>query len=555
MKRNSYHHQSGFSLLEVLLAVTIAIGLGSLQLGQLKNKTESQFARIVGQQQRSVGNALNAYIAQYYGNIVNMSSVSAPGTAADPGPRNCNTSTKICTISSDTLRRAGFLPASFSGINSFGSTYNYYIRVSGTSPNWNVDGIVVTNDPFTVGGEIRNDLIGEAMLEAGADSGTTRSVATQINGYNGTWLETGFPVNKLGLLAFRAGYGTFNYSAYLRVDGTLPMTGDLQLTSEGASETDYHNILRVNNIEGVGKFTAGQFVTKNNRTDAVVLGTGTSQTQLGNDNNKLKIANTGGLELVNSTTSAYTDLVAGNITGTGNLTISGWGVFDGTVNSRSLKTVEAIEAGSSVYAHTNVVADGGFSTTNGNYQTTNGNVSALNGTVQSKDLITTGTGYIGSTLTVSGNTNLYGDLQMGSSGLHYNSSTNTLSTLNNGNITSTGSITGNRIITLASGSANSGCAGYATGTMALDSSTGQVLGCNGSKWVGAAVTATYTVNGGSGTSSSASCGNDKVTGCSFSYISRVNYDDPQVPSSVYVSGNSCVVSGSAYFQAVATCSR
>lgn len=550
----------GFSLLEVLLAVTIAIGLGSMQLGQLKRDTENRHAQVVGEQLRMVGNALNSYVAQQYGHITSMTSVTAPGLPEDPGPRACNATTKICTITSDTLRRSGFLPASFSGRNAYGSTYTYYIRVGGASPNWTVDGVVVTTDPYSVGGAVRYDLVGVAMLSAGADSGTTRSVATQINGYNGSWLETGFPVNQLGLLAYRVGYGSSNNSTYLRVDGTLPMTGDLDLGG--------HNIKGVGDIQttATGKVKAGQFETGAPNAAAIVLGSdnATDQTLLGNNGNRLKVTNTGGMELVNPTTGTYTDLVAGNITGTGNLTISGWGTFSGNLQSAGLRTTAAAEIGSTLYAHSDITSDTGFFSTNGGFQTTNGSVSALNGTISSKDLVVKNTGSFASDVSVGGKLTVLGDLGIGASGWHYNATANgnapanSIQTLNNASLYSGGRVIAEGgVKTQANQTAGASCASQGAGSLAVTTS-GQPLGCNGSIWVATSISTTYSRLGGQGTTSTATCdATDYVTGCSFAYISRSSPDDPSSPANVQVSGKSCIVTaqGAQYFQAVATCSR
>ncbi len=252
LRAPSRHRQSGLSLIEVLIAVGLSLLLSAVIVDQMRVKSESDQTYAVGQSMREVGSAFDTYIALRYNKLVLLTNVgnssvctghlitnpldpSAAGTAADPGPRCCDPASGICSVNSDTLRRNGLLPNSFSGYNAYGAQYVYEIRVQGTSPNYIVDGIVYTSTPYVTGGATpRYDLLGAAMQTAGADSGMTRTSATNIEGLNGAWQESGFSdVNQLGLLAMRAGYGTSGYAAYLRLDGASAMTGDLDMGGNG----------------------------------------------------------------------------------------------------------------------------------------------------------------------------------------------------------------------------------------------------------------------------------------------------------------------------------
>lgn len=239
-KRN----QGGFSLIDVLLALGVAILISGITLTGIRRTNESNQASAVGEQIKGVGTALNTYVSLRYDTLVTAvpgtDDVGSPGTAADPGPRTCVCTVgtgscaapgniKICTITSETLRRNGLLPSNFTGINAFGSAYEYRIRVlpQGGSTVL-VDGMVWTQDAYTMEGEERFDLLGQAMMVAGADSGMTRSTATNMEGFNGAWSESSIGVNRLGVLGYRVGYNTFGYAAYLRLNGG-EMLGDIDM--------------------------------------------------------------------------------------------------------------------------------------------------------------------------------------------------------------------------------------------------------------------------------------------------------------------------------------
>ncbi|CER10127.1 prepilin-type N-cleavage/methylation domain-containing protein [Salmonella enterica subsp. enterica serovar Typhi] len=87
------------------------------------------------------------------------------------------------------------------------------------------------------------------MQTAGIDSGMTKTTSI-ASGHSGQWSETSANFNNItsaGQLAFRVGFNSALYSVYLRRDGTLPMTGDLNL--------DGHNINNVAALNATGNIT------------------------------------------------------------------------------------------------------------------------------------------------------------------------------------------------------------------------------------------------------------------------------------------------------------
>ncbi|CNJ13047.1 Large exoprotein involved in heme utilization or adhesion [Yersinia frederiksenii] len=105
------------------------------------------------------------------------------------------------------------------------------LKRSGIAPNYVINGLLMTTAIWNEGGKVRYDLLGKAMQSAGIDSGMTRS-PTVASGYGGQWNEKSSDYSNItteGLLAYRVGYDSSMYSVYLRRDGTLPMTGDLNM--------------------------------------------------------------------------------------------------------------------------------------------------------------------------------------------------------------------------------------------------------------------------------------------------------------------------------------
>ncbi|WP_152601763.1 hypothetical protein [Burkholderia paludis] len=105
-----------------------------------------------------------------------------------------------------------------------------------------------------------------------------RTSAAQIDGYGGVWNAPITTGRSLGLLGFQAGTGTNLYSVYLRRDGSLPMTGGLNM-----SDGIIHNINNAGNITGTGQFQSTQVVTSYDKSNGNLDMTGTA-TIIGNAN-------------------------------------------------------------------------------------------------------------------------------------------------------------------------------------------------------------------------------------------------------------------------------
>lgn len=342
MKLPRRHSQRGFTLLEVLLAIGISLALGAAALTDLRRDNESKQAMAVGQQLETVGKAVNTYLALHYTQIVALANVAGAGSSGDPGPRQCtlNAGTSpfgggtasICTITTDTLVRSGLLPVSFSGRNAFGAQYNIYIRVTGTT-NPIVDGMVITDTPYTTGGGVRYDLLGQAMQVAGADSGMTRTVANTLEGLNGTWRDEAWPsvthngvtypgLNARGLLGYRSGYGSSGFAAYLRLDGTTPMTGTLDMAT--------HDIENVNNLEANRLLVKNQIQLNVDGSDAA---TSTDRTDMIAGSGVLEVRNNNGVNFRNLDGSAGANVKTGHLTADGSLEVRGTAGNNGDITA------------------------------------------------------------------------------------------------------------------------------------------------------------------------------------------------------------------------------
>lgn len=334
-------NKKGFSLLELILVLSVGTAITYIKFQDMRNEQNFMKASAAGEQIQKIGYAVNNYISLRYDKL----STLTPSTSqsSDPGPRTCSGNT--CTITIQTLKNEGILPASFVDVNAFKSPHTIVINRTGTSPNYVIDGLITTASAWIESGNNpRYDLLGYAMQKAGIDSGMTKS-NIKVDGYNGNWSEKSSSFNnitKAGQLAFRVGYNSSLYSAYLRRDGTLPMTGNLNMG--GNDINNAKDITASGNGNFKGNVTAGNWVTAHNQNGHfikmggdgdgnfdVILDATTpvkdmsffpsdAKTKFGyNFRGDLKVSNPDG-----KNTGVKMDGTTGNITASGNINAGNW---------------------------------------------------------------------------------------------------------------------------------------------------------------------------------------------------------------------------------------
>ena len=263
----------GFTLIELILVISVGLTISFLSFQQMVRSQENTQAKAVGEQIKQIGNSVNSYIAVHYDKLSSLS--NSDGSTLDPGPRTCVAATSSCTITIPTLVNEGLLPQNYSSQNLFNSPYTIVLKRSGSSPYYNVAGLITTDNPWKGdSSSIRFDLLGKAMQEAGVDSGMTRDMASVLAGYKGLWSHntTEFSnINKIGQLGFQVGYGSYSYSIYLRRDGTLPMTGDLNMGTKSINNAKDINGSGNLTMAGTGNF-GGEVNAKNGYGDTISLG-------------------------------------------------------------------------------------------------------------------------------------------------------------------------------------------------------------------------------------------------------------------------------------------
>ena len=429
-------NKKGFSLLELILVLGIGTSIAFIKFQDMISSQESLKAEAAGQQIKQIGEAVNGYINIRYDKIAGLTASSGNGT--DPGPRTC--SGNICTITYQTLINEGLLPSTYVPKNSFGSDYVIKLKRSGSGPNYIVDGLISTNASWIEGGNIRYDLLGKSMQAAGIDSGMTKS-NTLISGYSNSWTysSSDFPsLSKTGILGYRVGYNSSMYSVYLRRDGTLPMTGNL-------------------NMGGQSVYNAQDITATGNTVSGTLRSTG-------------------------ATTVGSTLNVAGSTT-LSNTTINGTLNVNNTIASSATITGANITSQAETYTQNwfRTMGDGGiyFQKYGGGWNMTDTNtITAYGG----KNIQTTA-GFYGGYIKSSGNLDVNGTANIGSivsNNIHSNANITAAGQIISGSLVSNGRTTVGEFIQL-NGTATVGAGCSPNGLIGKDS-TGAILSCSSGVW-------------------------------------------------------------------------
>ena len=356
--RIRHDRNSGFSLLELILVLGVGVSVSFMKFQDMKNEQDNVIASAVGQQIKQMGEAVNGYINIRYDKLSTL--VNAAGNGTDPGPRSCLG--VVCEITYQTLVNEGLMPSSYTGINAKKSSYKIILRRDGTAPNYVINGIIATSSAWIEGSSIRYDLLGKAMQTAGIDSGMTK-INTSASGYGGQWNEISSNFNNIttaGQLVFRVGFNSALYSIYLRRDGTLPMTGNLNMGNQ--------SIYNTQNITASGTITTGTLLSTGTTTVGTDLAVGGGANIHGNaqvdgalnSNNTISAAN------ISSRAETYTQNWFRTM-GDGGIYFQKWG---GGWNMNDANTITA-------YGGKNIQTTAGIY---GGYIKSTGNIDA-NGTV------------------------------------------------------------------------------------------------------------------------------------------------------------------------------
>lgn len=304
--------QKGFTLIELAIVIAISTMMAGILLWENTVKLNMAKGAAQGTQLATASNGVATYATTYYSQLVNNQAVAGYVNIYAP------------TIAE--LRTAGWLPANFNATNLYGSGYGVIISkmpAACAPPACDIVSMTNLTGPITnpLTGRVDGAQLGSAASTIGADSGySTLTSSASITGVGGAWAVANPAGNVAGILGVRAGYGSSGWAQFLRRDGQLPMTGNLNMGNQ--------NLNNANTLNSVTIANSGNASVTGNTAIGGTLGV-TGQTSTNG------IANAGTLTTGNTT-------ITGTANISGNTTINGNTAMGGTLAVSGLTTAAGI---------------------------------------------------------------------------------------------------------------------------------------------------------------------------------------------------------------------
>jgi prepilin-type N-terminal cleavage/methylation domain-containing protein len=304
---------AGFSLFEVSIAVVLAGIVAAAALWLQAQQMRVQLADSQADLLVTLNSAVNAYETNNYAALANSSAITGVANPYSP------------TIAE--LTSMGLLTNGFSTRNLYGGGYQISLSqtpVGCVSTGCNITGYTSLTSPIVdSNGHEDDSSAGEALLHAGGDAGISSLAAPgTISGASGAWSMANPMGSIAGILAMRNGYASSNFTQFLRRDGSLPMTGSLNMNGQSIASA---------NVVNSGS------VSTTSISSASIANSGTMTSGYVAAQNTVSAPN-GSITTLSSSTVGATQIWAGNISASGNVGVSG-NVWSGSATTGGRQTV------------------------------------------------------------------------------------------------------------------------------------------------------------------------------------------------------------------------
>lgn len=347
------HQRGAVMLLELAVVAVISTLVIANQINDVKNKAvEAQFSG-QGDLMNTLKGAVSTYIANNYSALVNGTAVAGVVNPYAP------------TIAELQNPAVSPLPSGFNATSLLGPAYVVTIAKSPAAcvaPACDITGLVYLNAAVvdTSNGRVDGARIGVALSQIGGDGAVSDSMdPANVRGLGGSFLLPNPAGSVAGILAVRTGYGSSAFSQFLRRDGSLPMTGNLNMGGKDIANAGGATLAGGSNAKSLN---VGNSVFYGDGANSAVRQDGAFYVQ--------NRAGTGGADLSAQNLFAVNNITAGNyvnsaavstgyITNTGNINNAG-DIFTRNITASGSSTSLDVTATRDMNVGRNLTANRGF---------------------------------------------------------------------------------------------------------------------------------------------------------------------------------------------------
>lgn len=213
--------RKGLTLAQVLVMTLVFLMFSTMKVGEIENRMIKEKSENAASQIKNIANATNSFISINYSKLIKLDANGFNQMA-------CVNADNTCTLTQKTLIQQNLLPNSNTNKNILDKDIKIVIKREGAPPNYKINGLVYFEKEKYSKSRLLDELI---LNDLGVESGISNKNG-MIQSLGGFWkipLANYNIKTSEQIVAMKVGFDTSQYSVYLRRDGSLPMTGDLNL--------------------------------------------------------------------------------------------------------------------------------------------------------------------------------------------------------------------------------------------------------------------------------------------------------------------------------------
>lgn len=263
--KHKYRREDGFFLpslaIAVILITLIAGGILTRYAQENAQAMGDERAKLVGARLAAVDDAVKTYTTAFFTQIQRRQQIERNGHILDASLVRTPTPTHLFEMGLLSEQHANALV--YNG-RSIGFVINLEVPTSGCSiPNCNVTALITTSEPMV---DIHNqnevDIRRAAIAAAAAGTGRTGISLPETPNIFVTADNVTVGANAsgvVGLIAITNGYDTRGFMEFARRDGSLPMTGDINMQDDSGV---HHSIRNANDVATQTVSSSGRIKTQ-----------------------------------------------------------------------------------------------------------------------------------------------------------------------------------------------------------------------------------------------------------------------------------------------------